>query len=571
MPSDAAIFQSSSANARAPKVGYLLASVGLAFFAFLFNWKTGHRGVFFEDQSGMFDGGWRVLQGQTPYKDFLIPFGPVTFWIQGLFFKLFGVNWSATVLPACTFNTLATLCIIRIVRLLSGGSRTLGLCSGILTAVSFQAPFGTLGLEQTAMFFDLLALQAMVESFNMYPFRRNLWLLASGAMLAIAILSKQNYGVFFVPIILAMAAASELQNFRRAFSSVLIVVAGIVAAIAIFFVWVSVYSDFSSFVERVLVVAAGIGRSRLGAVRIIKALSFQEIPNAIQLDVPGIVPGCIVLFLACFNRSTVDFEASVWCRMAPASALTILLPWFRSMTQGTTDNEWQNNFAFAGLAGGLGLSLVLFLGRRFTIAPNAAGDFIPHLPSTRAVRIFVCSMAGVWGIAAMLYEGSAAWTRKVQEFEAGTDFRKEVQVRGMEGVWWGEPTRTDQGSGSLWQETDFEKLVSWLSNKRCHFFVMGDSTILYGLLRVPSPQPLLYFLPNHAFRAEEIPELDGAILASLERNGVTVVVREKKNWQGTNEVYDMFPRTWAWFTSRFDRTAEFGNWEVWELRQRSTD
>lgn len=65
---------------------YPLACGILAAFAFAFNWATGHRGVFLFDQSQIFDGGWRILQGQTPYQDFLFPYGPVTFSIQALFF-----------------------------------------------------------------------------------------------------------------------------------------------------------------------------------------------------------------------------------------------------------------------------------------------------------------------------------------------------------------------------------------------------------------------------------------------------------------------------------------------------
>ena len=39
---------------------------------------SGMRGFFAMDQSIVFDGGWRVLQGQIPYKDFVIPFGPIS-------------------------------------------------------------------------------------------------------------------------------------------------------------------------------------------------------------------------------------------------------------------------------------------------------------------------------------------------------------------------------------------------------------------------------------------------------------------------------------------------------------
>ena len=164
----------------------------------------------------IFDGGWRILQGQTPYRDFLIPFGPVVFYIQALFFWLFGVNWTATVLPACVFNCVATLSVIRIVRLLGGGSRPLALCGGLATAICFQAPFGTLWLEQTAMFFDLLALQAVVESLYTSGYRRSLWQLVGGFSMALAVLSKQNFGLFFIPIVVAVVVAADLPDVRRA-------------------------------------------------------------------------------------------------------------------------------------------------------------------------------------------------------------------------------------------------------------------------------------------------------------------------------------------------------------------
>jgi hypothetical protein len=55
------------------------------------------------------------------------------------------------------------------------------------------------------------------------------------------------------------------------------------------------------------------------------------------------------------------------------------------------------------------------------------------------------------------------------------------------------------------RKVDFEDLVSYLAAKRSTFFVMGDSALLYGLLGVRSPQPVLYFEPSHCFLEEEFP------------------------------------------------------------------
>ena len=541
----------------------------LAAFAFAFNWATGHRGIFFLDQSMIFDGGWRILQGQAPYKDFIFPFGPVAFYIQALFFRFFGVNWTATVLPACLFNLVATLSVIRIVRLLGGGSRLLALCGGLATAICFQAPFGTLWFEQTAMFFDLLALQAVVESLGASGHRRDFWQLAGGFSLVLAAFSKQNFGLFFIPIVFAVLVAGELPDVRRACRSVLLAGTGMAAAIAIFLGWVWLFSDFPSFIQRFLVVAGEIGRSRMTAETIMKALSFNTFPLYIQVDLIGVFSGGIALYLACRNLRGKEPDIAAWRQAAPASAVAVLLPFYRSFTQAVTANDWQNNCAFVGLAACLGVSLLLrnmcYISITPAAGPSGHPDGAVRLKSAPRLRICL-EVAGIWGALVLGYEGTDAWNRIVQEFRPRTTFRDTVRVRGLERVRWGEPTLLGSWTRpTIVRKVDFEDLVSYLAAKRSSFFVMGDSTLLYGLLGVRSPQPLLYFEPSHCFLEEEIPRLDGMVLASLERNGVGVVVREKVTFlPEIHDAYPQFPRTWAWLTSHFDHVSDFGNYEIWE-------
>ena len=544
-------------------IPYLLACTILAVFAFAFNWATGHRGVFLCDQSLVFDGGWRVLQGQVPYKDFFFPWGPMVFFIQALFFRIFGVYWSAMVLPACLFNSLATLSTIRVARLLGGGSRLLALCAGLATAVCFQPPFGTLNFDQTALFFDFLAMQAAVESLRATGYRRGLWQLAAGVSVALACLSKQNFGVLFVPVVVAILVAGELPDLRRACRSVFFVGTGMAAILAIFLGWVWRFSDFSSFVQCGLALAGEIGRSRVSWQMLAKALSFNLVPNVWQVDLIGFFSGGIALCLAGFN-----FRRPLWRAMAPACVVALLLPLFHSLIQGVTEQEFQNTFAFVGLAACLGASL---LSRLAGYLPNAAAaglDGGPRFPSARSLRICIFAVAGIWGAVVVAYEARSAWTRMVQEFTARTLFRDPIHVRGLERVRWGEPHLIQE---KLLRRVDFENLVSYLSAKRANFFVMGDSSILYGLLGVRPPQPMLYFLLGHSFLERQIPRLDPMISASLERNGIRLVVREKIMAEGivSRDSYALFPRTWAWFTGNFDHTRDFGLFEIWEWRHDS--
>ena len=137
----------------------LLCAVG-----FLFALKTGFRGFFPFDQSIVFDGSYRVLSGQVPYKDFVMPFGPATFWLQAIVFKLLGVNYFAYVFGAAAVNLLAVLASIAIVRLLLPGERMLSYLAGLVTAVWFYPPFGTPWVDQTAFFFSYCGIVALLAS-----------------------------------------------------------------------------------------------------------------------------------------------------------------------------------------------------------------------------------------------------------------------------------------------------------------------------------------------------------------------------------------------------------------------
>jgi hypothetical protein len=269
------------------------------------------------------------------------------------------------------------------------------------------------------------------------------------------------------------------------------------------------------------------------------------------------VAGSIALFLACFN-----FHTPMWRRIAPACAAAILLPLFRSLAQATTANEWENSYAFMGLGASLGVGLACWVMAAVQVTPVTATGWTLRLPPLRAVRILFLVAAALWGAGILEHIATAGWARTIQEFTKYTVFKDRIHVRGLEHVRWGEPTEFN--ANTVLPKADLEGVVSYLATKPKHFFVMGDSTLLYGLLEAPSPQPLLYFQPSHAFLDREIPYLDEKIFSALERNGVDTVVREKVTYRpDMQDVYKRFPRTWAWFSSNFSHVTDFGNYEIW--------
>jgi hypothetical protein len=121
----------------------------VAIFAAWFNWTVGHRGLFLYDASIVFDGGWRLLQGQIPYRDYFMSHAPGTYFYEALIFRVFGVSYSSMVLAATILNVIGALLAMRICSRLAPG---FDFIAGIGTAIWLQPMTGFLQIEQGAFF-----------------------------------------------------------------------------------------------------------------------------------------------------------------------------------------------------------------------------------------------------------------------------------------------------------------------------------------------------------------------------------------------------------------------------------
>ena len=169
----------------------------------------GRRGFMPLDQSIVFDGGWRTLHGQVPYRDYITPFGVPSFVIQAGFFAVFGVSWLAYVLHAAVLNALFALGVLALLRLL-GASRWIALPAAALSAVVFYPPAGTGFADQDSFFFVLFAVLAAVAAAATESRRRALALWgAVPPLILVATLCKPVPGVLAIPLVLVVAACAR--------------------------------------------------------------------------------------------------------------------------------------------------------------------------------------------------------------------------------------------------------------------------------------------------------------------------------------------------------------------------
>ena len=87
----------------------------LALIIFLFGVMicqyTGNRGVFPIDSFGHFDSGFRILNGEHPFKDYWIVSGFFIDYLQSIIFYIFGITWQTYLLNASLLNGCVSLLV----------------------------------------------------------------------------------------------------------------------------------------------------------------------------------------------------------------------------------------------------------------------------------------------------------------------------------------------------------------------------------------------------------------------------------------------------------------------------
>jgi 4-amino-4-deoxy-L-arabinose transferase-like glycosyltransferase len=520
----------------------------IAVFAFAFVWVVGHRGLMVLDQSALFDSAWRMYDGQVLYRDYLIPRPPVTIFIQWLFFRLWGVNFSAMVLPAAVLNALAVLCVIWLVRRMFPSQHFPACAAGLLTAVWFQAPFGTLWFEQTAFFFNLGALLLLLKAPPYNSSSAILLRATAGCFIGLAILSKQNAGLEFLPVALGVIAIQTLPRLREVAFQSIHFLAGIAIVALVFIFWVWTFSSPSGFWYCLVQLPREIAADRIN-------FGDAVLGFLILMAGPRSIVELALLSVALWKLPT--RRASV-----PAASLITFIVLgcisFQNLFQLHTMNEHQNSLPYRGLIFGLSLGFLLQLVSRKKDALISSTDDRRTFALYASIGVLIFGFAFTNGV-------TSSWSRKVQQFDRNTRFVP-LELRGAERLKWGEPTPATFANTAFISAKEFTELNIWLSKANTNFFVFPDSTILYGLQRRVSPQPWVFFLEGHSFLYGELPRVDAIVVESLRKNKVGVVILEREAFLGNQKLFDNMPKFRSLVREEFEKVQQFGIYEVWRLR-----
>jgi hypothetical protein len=524
-----------------------LIKIAVVVWSFAWTYQVGHIGMFAFDQSQVFDGGWRILSGQVPYKDFLLAYGPMTFAVQALFFKLFGVNWTSLVVAAALMGVAAALSAMRTVRLLFGERHVwlIGL-TGLLVGTSFQSIFGTLSIESTAFFWAMLGIQAVCESLRRQGLARHLLFGLAGALSVLSFLSKQNVGGLSFLLLGFLVVLAGLPGPIETVRSLTAFLIGVIATAGLFWVWLVLFSNPHLFLRHAVEVPSEVGRGR------IKLKSILFLPDLLGGAVRT-TQWCLAVALAAAFQSIVllftsrDFRHAFFSdgRLRTAAGLALAVPFFERLFQISTLNQPEIVIFLSGFALSLGTGLFLLL---------------PAPPGNRRVWIpaLACFIA-CFLLFEMIFD---SWNRTVHDVfpRNALDISRRLHVPKLAGIRWITPTKRGRWESSELHPEEIDAVCAYLASRKQDFFVLGDSSYLYGVNGVVPPQPLLYFQKNHYFTRDDVPRLDRWIIASLKQRDIRLIVREKENFMGDFP----FPNTLDWIRNAFHAGPVFGNFEILE-------
>lgn len=461
-------------------------------------WSTGFRGFMPLDQSIVWDGAWRLLQGQRPYADFLLPFGLVPIAIQAAAFHFFGVSWTAYVAHAALANAALAVAVYVVLARMFGRTGP-ALVYGILSGFALYPPMGTPYPEQHAMLFGVLALVLALHDASRARPSALLWSLVPSLTL-LAGLSKPMPGL--VP---ALGALLLLACGRRGLSGAVCgLTAGATACAAVATLGIALSGiAMAEVFQSLVILPGGTGLERL-------TWGFVG-PRLLDGFKPAVALVFLVLFMPWRSPGGDPAALPAW-RVAGLAVIAT----------GLVYAVLSDNSPWFGL-GGLPLAAAL---------------------AQRRVEHRFGARAG-WAVALAMAAQMTALHLDTSLPRAANELRRADWARGSDaaaidprlaGLAWVLPPMVARDLQAEDRPDAYRQLVDTLRSQEGGFVLIGDATILYAMAGKAPPMPALWFHPGLAYPGPGEPAragFDAALARNLARHDVrTVVVDGERTWTG---------------------------------------
>lgn len=504
----------------------------------------GQRGFLPLDQSIVFEGGNALRCGRVPFADLSAPSGLPLFLIQEALSSLLGWSWLTYLVHGAALNAAAALIAFG---LLVRRFRTFAvpLLAGLATAVVFVPPIGTPYPDHGSFLFSGLALLLADRTTTCSGRRSSLLLLSAGVSWGLALLCKPIPALFLLPVVLLVAGPARRprrQWIVDASSVFLGAIAGVLAPLA------AAGASPGAYYAGGLAPLWRVGAGRLEHLFGDSAHYLWSVVAA-EWQVP------LLLWTALAGGSRWFLRGTVEGRGASGRSRSLLLSFGLVAA----------SFGYACLTfRDAGTSLGWFpLAAALAVAPGSRLQGASRAePERRAARLAVLGALGVaclgWLIAFHLRVNVG---RSALLMNLAGRLPRSVAARGLEWLDAETPEFTATDGDAL------RRLLEDLDARPGPVFLLGDSTVVYGLSGRCSPSPVLWFHPHLT-----VPWRDGRatrefqerLILALDRARVGAVIVENGGTQ-MGVTPDTLPLVRDWVAARTTAKRALGSFELFEL------
>jgi len=231
----------------------------LVTFSFFINKYYANFGVEPMDTFVLYNGGYKVLNGLTPFLDYWLTTGPLMDYFNAFFFFIGGVSWNTYTIHSSLFNVVITVSTYLFLKNL-GLNNFYSTIYSLMFAALMYPVVGTPFVDHHAIIFLLLSFYLFIIGIKKQKFKLFIYI---PSILAIGFLCKQtptSYGIIVI-FILGLAAFIFSKNKK---DMVLNTSLGLVIALLLLFIFFFFSKiPINNFFQQYIIYGSSIGSYRL--------------------------------------------------------------------------------------------------------------------------------------------------------------------------------------------------------------------------------------------------------------------------------------------------------------------
>lgn len=231
----------------------------LGAFAFFINYHYGFIGIMPGDNTVLYNGGYKVLNGYIPFSDYWLVTGPLLDYINAFFFSILGLSWKTFIIHSSLFNLLLALFSYYLFSSLNL-SKKFSIFYSALISILFYPIVGTPFVDHHSTFFMILAFYTFIlgvykkkySYYSIIPF-----------YFCLSFLSKQTpafYGLISILFLIFLLMLMDKKNIIKILSPLVIGTFGSLIFLIIFFYSTGI--NISNFIDQYIFYSKTIGDYR---------------------------------------------------------------------------------------------------------------------------------------------------------------------------------------------------------------------------------------------------------------------------------------------------------------------